>query len=106
MMQRQGLNKKALERQAELAKKRGLKHEDMKGRLQKWVTNISSRSGGERTFIIYNNFLFIFTPDYKKVITVLRVPANLLRLAAIQTDKIRKERQSKQKKGRRYEKLK
>ncbi|MCA1066599.1 hypothetical protein QTG56_26165 (plasmid) [Rossellomorea sp. AcN35-11] len=86
MRKRQGLNMKSLDRQAELARKRGLKHKDMTGRLHKWVLSVRGKDrDNEAKYIVYNNSLFVFHRDYSKVITVITVPGNLMELVSKQS---------------------
>lgn len=79
MKEHMGLGKKSTDRQADLAKERGLYHKDMTGHLHKWVTGISGRysQGNGGKYIIYNRNLFVFTHDYNKLITVIPLPTNL-----------------------------
>lgn len=79
MKEHMGLSKKSSDRQANLAKERGLYHGEMKGHLHKWVTGISGRysQGNGGKYIIYNRSLFVFSHDYSAVITIIPIPTNL-----------------------------
>lgn len=87
-----GLGGKAMERQAQLAKERGLLHKNMGGRLHKWVASFSYNSprAMSAAYIIYNNKLFVFTSDLETLVTVADVPTNLQKLAATQLAKSKK----------------
>lgn len=71
-----GIPKKSIQRQFELALKRGYRHGQTKGQLNKWVTSVSLAKKYPTSCIVYNNHLFV-TNNYETLITVLKVPPNL-----------------------------
>ena len=87
--ERLGINKSSADRQAQLAFERGLKHGDMTGSLHSWVSHIAyrSRHNGASKFILYNKRLFVFTPDYELVKTILYLPPHLKKSADAQMKK-------------------
>ena len=84
---RLGLKVSAVKRQGKLALERGYRHNQLKGRLLKWVNKkILGKSHSKKDeYIVYNNSLFLFRkipneeePTYL-LVTVLKIPANLLK---------------------------
>lgn len=90
--ERVGVNSKSCSRLAELAKTRGLEHKYSYGRLKKWIDGVSipyREARDSRCYIIFNDFLFVFTRDKSCLITVLKIPSNLHRSAEQQINKRR-----------------
>ena len=77
MRERCGLNKKSIERMAQKAYDNGIKHNQTKGSLNKWVTSVYLRNENARELCIYGDYLYIF--DDGILVTVFRVPNNLLK---------------------------
>lgn len=83
MKERLGLNKKAFQRQAELAWSRGIKHRDTKSHLKKWIDKEALKvSSKANYYIVYNNHLFFFrtiSEDSVVVLSMIKIPSNLSR---------------------------
>lgn len=77
LKERNGLNKKSRDRIAEKALTEGITHGQTKGNLQKWVTSIYFRNTAANNIRLYGDKAYIFTDD--TLITVLQIPANLVR---------------------------
>lgn len=75
--ERCGLNRKSAERLAQRAFERGIKHEQTKGRLNKWVTSQYFRNENIDNLIIYGDNIYLF--DGNILVTVFRVPHDLLK---------------------------
>lgn len=67
--ERQGLNKKSIERMAQKAFDKGIRHEQTRGNLNKWLTSKYFVNKQANNLRIYGNIL----------VTVFRVPNNLLK---------------------------
>lgn len=92
MKERIGVPKKSHQRQLELAIGRGLRHNECKGNLFKWVNQHVPKSPEGSQFIIYNNNLFVIAKD-GVLVTVLPLPASLQKLAS----KLQKKKKEKNK---------
>ena len=78
LRERNGLNKKSCQRIAEKAYNDGIEHNQTKGHLFKWVSNLylkGMRKGSE--IKLYGDKAFIFCDDI--LITVLQIPSDLAR---------------------------
>ena len=73
MRERCGLPKRAIERNAEIALRDGLKHAECTGRLKKYVDYLflSHKKGGK--IRLFNNHVYIFTVK-EELITVVPLP--------------------------------
>lgn len=79
--ERIGLNKKAVQRQGELALEKGVCHNKTKGNLKKWIDKEATKIGSFASdYILYNSHLFIFRNcgEDKVLITMIPVPSNLM----------------------------
>ena len=76
MRERNGLNKKSIDRIADKAYKYGLKHGETTGRLNKWITKLYFVNRDANSIRIYGDKVYIFSNDF--LITVFKVPNNLL----------------------------
>ena len=77
--ERLGLNKKAVQRQGELALDKGISHGQTKSRLKRWIDKEATKIGSFASdYIIYNSHLFIFRncDENKALITMIPVPSN------------------------------
>lgn len=82
--ERLGLNKKSVQRQGELALRKGVPHSKTKGKLRRWVDHEGMRADKHASlYVVYNSHLFIFSDKPKKeeryLITILKVPTYLLK---------------------------
>lgn len=75
LKERIGLGKKALQRAAEAAYEKGVKHSETTGNLNKWVTSLYFRNPEANNIRLYNDKAWIFAGQ--KLITVIQVPASL-----------------------------
>lgn len=79
--QRMGIPKRAVQRLAESAWKKGTPHNKMKGHLRKWVNKqILNTPRKAKWNIIYNNHLFFFLPheeDSVILLSMITIPANI-----------------------------
>lgn len=75
--ERQGLNKKSIERMAQKAFDKGIRHEQTKGNLNKWLTSKYFVNQQANNLRIYGDYLYVF--DGNILVTVFRVPNNLLK---------------------------
>ncbi len=82
LKERMGIPKKSCERQYQMAMERGLPHGKMTGSLYKWVTAQAFKQPVKGHYYIYSNNLFIVKQE--ALVTVIPLPANLLKAAATQ----------------------
>lgn len=75
LKKRVGLNKKALQRAAETAYAKGIRHQETTGNLKKWVTSLYFNNQAANNIRLYNGKAWIFAEQ--KLITVIQVPASL-----------------------------
>lgn len=76
--ERLSLNHKALDRMAVKAYKDGIKHSDTTGRLNKYVTNLWSKSKTANNVRIYGEVIFLFAKN--RLITVYQIPNELKKI--------------------------
>lgn len=80
--ERMGINKKAMQRQAELAYERGYRHNQTKGRLRKFIDKEALRfTPKANKYIVYNSSLFFFrtvSDDKMVVLSMIKLPQNLV----------------------------
>lgn len=76
--ERLGLGRKAFNRMCSRTMEIGKQHIDIKGNLHKWVTSIVMQKTYKPKVYLYSDFMLICLGD--KVITVLKIPNNLLPL--------------------------
>lgn len=82
--ERLGINKRAVERQANLAIERGYYHNQMKGGLRRWVDHEALNAPVPVSlYVYYNNHLFLFQKKNKGervvLVTMLKVPAKIMK---------------------------
>jgi hypothetical protein len=70
--ERSGLPKKAIDRNAEKALEKGLRHAECSGRLKRYFDYLYLKHNKGSNIRIYNNHVYIFTNKY--LITVLPLP--------------------------------
>lgn len=75
LKERIGLGKKALQRAAEAAFDKGLKHSETIGNLKKWVTSLYFNNRAANNIRLYNDKAWIFAEE--KLVTVIQIPASL-----------------------------
>lgn len=90
--ERIGVNKKATQRQADLAYEKGLKKDEVSGKLRKWIEgkidSHISENGLENDIRIYNSSLFVYeSDDIDRLITAIHLPTGLLKTAHKMTRK-------------------
>lgn len=83
--QRLGINKKAVERNAEKALQYGVTHAEATGRLCKYLDGIFLRNFRPTNMRVYNHSTYLFRDT--KLITVLPLPRDLWKLADKLQDK-------------------
>lgn len=89
MKERCGTNKKSSDRVANLAFERGLTHQEVTGKLCRWVDGVYLKHHTGNQIRLYNGKVFIFHNDV--LVTVKPIPSNLMYLVDIAFKK-RKER--------------
>jgi len=77
---RMGISGKGTERQLVLAKERGVGHEKMKGQLKKWADSVVFKTSKRPYVLAYNGHLFLVDQKMDKLITVLPIPNNIMRI--------------------------
>ena len=77
LKERCGLNKKSRKRIAEKAFDEGITHSQTTGRLNKWITSLYFRNKRANNIRIYGDKAYIFAG--KTLVTVIQVPANLMK---------------------------
>lgn len=77
MKQRNGLNNKAVDRMADIAYEKGLKHGDLSGNLKKWVDKQYFYNRMANQIRLYGDKAYIFQNE--KLITVIQIPHNLVK---------------------------
>ena len=75
LWERMGLGKRAIQRAAETAFDKGIKHAETTGNLNKWVTSLYFNNKTANNIRLYNDKAWIFAG--KNLITVLQIPASL-----------------------------
>lgn len=75
LRERMGLGKKAIQRAAETAFDKGIKHCETTGNLNKWVTSLYFNNETANNIRLYNDKAWIFAG--KNLVTVLQIPASL-----------------------------
>lgn len=75
LKERIGLSKKALQRAAETAYDKGVKHHETTGNLNKWVTSLYFNNCAANNIRLYNDKAWIFAGQ--NLVTVIQVPASL-----------------------------
>lgn len=75
MRERVGLNKKAIQRAAETAYEKGIKHCETTGNLNKWVTSLYFNNRTANNIRLYGDKAWIFAG--KNLVTILQIPASL-----------------------------
>ena len=75
LRERMGLGKKSIQRAAETAFDKGIKHCETTGNLNKWVTSLYFNNKTANNIRLYNDKAWIFAG--KNLITVLQIPASL-----------------------------
>lgn len=73
--ERCGLSRKAATRMAEKAFYIGMKHNDTKGQINRWITSLYFNNKNANNIRLYGNFAYIFCN--KILVTVLEIPNNL-----------------------------
>lgn len=79
--ERMGLGKNGVDRVAEMALERGLRHGETKGRLSRYLDSLYLSHGVGNNMRIYSEKVFIFQGN--NLITVLPLPNELKKLANI-----------------------
>lgn len=75
MKERNGLNKKSIDRMAKKALEEGISHSETKGQLNKWVTKVFFQNTNANNIKLYGDKAYIFSEE--NLITVLQIPSNL-----------------------------
>ena len=75
MKQRNGLNKKSCERISKKALEKGIRHNQTKGRLNKWVTSLYFNNQKANNIRLYGDKAYIFCGEV--LVTVLQIPNDL-----------------------------
>ena len=77
MKERCGLNKQASDRIASIAYEKGVKHDETKGRLNKWVTGLFFKNRKANNIRLYGDKAYIFCGEV--LVTVIQIPNNLMK---------------------------
>ena len=77
MRKRCGLSKKSTDRIAAKALKEGVKHNETKGNLHKWVTSVYFKNTAINNIRLYAGYAYLFTDE--NLVTILSIPQNLMR---------------------------
>lgn len=75
LKERLGLQKKALQRMADLAYVKGIQHSETKGNLNKWVTSLYFKNRAANNIRLHGDKAFIFSGT--TLVTIIQIPANL-----------------------------
>ena len=75
LKERCGLNKKSVQRMADIAFTNGMKQEDATGQLNRWMASLYCANMDENNIRIYGNYVYIFCGI--TLVTVLHVPHRL-----------------------------
>ena len=81
MIERLGINKRAVQRLAEKAYKDGIRHKDAVGRLKKWMAYRFNQNRNANNMRVYGEFLYVFCGNI--LVTVYIVPNELRKLVSI-----------------------
>ena len=77
MRERLGLNKKSIERIAQRAFDNGIRHNQTKGNLRKYVTHVWEKNKNANNIRIYGDKVFVFCDEL--LVTVFHLPHDLAR---------------------------
>lgn len=81
MKERLGLQKKAINRHADIALEKGLTHAMCKGNLKRYIDGLYLKHKTGFNYRIYNHSVYMFTFDTHKLITTIPLPQSLHKLA-------------------------
>lgn len=90
--ERCGANKKSVNRMAQNALERGLKHSETTGNLNKYLNGVFLKECKATDIRVYNGKVWLFTKD--TLITVLQIPSNLTKDVEIQLKKKKEKNKS------------
>lgn len=76
LKERNGLNNKSIDRMAEKALNEGIRHNQTKGRLNKYLTALFFKNTNASNIRLYGDKAYLFTKD-DRLITVLQIPHSL-----------------------------
>lgn len=91
MRERSGLNKKSVQKVAERAYEKGIKHSDVHGDLYRYISGVAGRSSRGADIRLYGDKAFIFNKNrlsdnrvklidkYILLVTVIQLPPNLVK---------------------------
>ena len=77
LKERNGLNKKSIERMAAKALYEGVSHSHTNGRLHKWITSIYMKKRVANNIRLYGDKAYLFKGYV--LITVIQIPQNLMK---------------------------
>ena len=77
MKERCGFNKKAYERMAKKAFETGIKHNQTKGRLNRWITSLYFKNTNANNIRLYGDKAYVFCGDV--LVTVIQIPVDLMK---------------------------
>ena len=77
--ERMGLNKKAVECNAQKAFEYGITHKEAKGRLKKYLTKLFLTNRKINNLRVYHRYVYLFAGN--TLVTVIPLPSNLVSLA-------------------------
>lgn len=75
MMERCGIKKKSIDRMVERVLEKGYSHNQLKGRLKKWVDGIYLKNRTANNVKLYGDKAYIFIDN--KLVTALQIPNDL-----------------------------
>lgn len=76
LRERNGLNKGSVNRVVEKAYIYGIKHNETKGNLNKWITSLYFKQHTANNVRLYGDKAYLFNGE--KLITVIQIPNNLI----------------------------
>lgn len=77
LKERCGLNKKSMQRMAQKAFNKGIRHSQTRGRLNKWVTGLYFNNRNANNIRLYGDKAYIFCEEI--LVTVIQIPTDLMR---------------------------
>ena len=86
LRERNGLNKKSMQRIAERAFNNGLEHRDTTGNLRKWLLSLKDKRNNVNKIMIYGHQVYLFAGNI--LVTVFDVPGNLRKNVDIAKEKL------------------
>lgn len=77
LKERNGLNKKSIERISKKALEVGIKHSETKGKLNKWITSLYFYNKKANNIRLYGDKAYIFCDE--DLVTIIQIPYSLMK---------------------------